>query len=101
MRKTSRNAPLLHNNVIITNNQAKANILGQVFENNHKLTLDLGDPIFNAQATNDIRLVFDNFNEAITNLNEHNITHVTRDDNEPGFISTDGFKSIDNINKRD
>lgn len=91
------NAPLVHNNTLINDSQTKANIIGEVFENNHKLTLDLGDPVFNNQVNTDIRNEFDNFNEPIVIFSNNLNAHFTREDNEHGFITPNDLKDMTKV----
>lgn len=93
---TYSNAPLVHNNILINDSRTKANIIGEVFENNHKLTLDLGDPVFTNNVKLDIQNDFLNFNEPIVNFNENKTAHFNRE-NEHNFITPNDLKDMTKV----
>lgn len=95
------NVPFVHNNILINDNTTKANIIGEIFENNHKLTLDFGDANFNNQVNTEINNEFANFNEPIVHFNNNISAHFT-ENNEHGFITPDilkGMTKVRNPNK--
>lgn len=91
------NVPLIHNNLTINDNSNKANIIGEVFENNHKLTLNDGDNNFNNLINTDILNDFNNFNEPIVNFNFENSAYFTREDNVHGFVTPNSLKAMTKV----
>lgn len=93
---TYSNAPLVHNNILVNDSRTKANIIGEVFDGNHKLTLNLGDPVFTNNVNLDIQNDFNNFNEPIVNFNVNNTAHFTGA-NDHKFITSNTLKDMTKV----
>lgn len=93
------NNPIVHNNTTINDNYTKANIIGKVFEENHKLTINIGDPVFNNTINANIQNDFNNFNEPICNFDRDNTAHFRDNNNINGFITSDTLRNMTKLRR--
>lgn len=83
---------LLHNGIIIENDEDKAQLFGAAFHNVHEQNLHLGDPLFTQNTNNNIHTIFNN------TVPKHEFTPTSPADPTTTFNHNIHLTSISNMN---
>lgn len=80
--------PLTVDDTVLNNPKNKADKIGEIFETNHRLTIDNGEPTFVGDVNSVIREEYDHFDSPLTYFNETNLAHISSDSPNPhGFVT--------------